>query len=312
MGGDAEEGTLARQVLAFADWLAVERSYSLHTVQGYLHDVREFLTYLGDRAQAAGLTPEAVRGYVASLYAVNSSTTVGRKLSALRTFFRFLCRRGILAAYPLTGVANPKTTRHIPVFLTVDEVFALLEEPGAGDSFPLRDTAMLELLYSSGLRVSELVSRDMNHLDFAAGMVRVTGKGGKERLVPFGTAAAEALQRSFPERLQLLQARAARGRPVEDGALFLNSRGGRLTTRSVERLIRMYGERAGITAVVTPHALRHSFATHLLEMGADLRTVQELLGHASLSTTQKYTHLNLDHLARIYDQAHPLARKPGR
>jgi integrase/recombinase XerC len=301
-----------KQIPAFAAWLEVEKGYSPHTVQGYRHDVAEFCGYLRTRGGGEAVTPDKVRGYVASLYRVNSSTTVGRKLSALRTFFRYLCRRGVLAVDPLAGIANPRAARNIPVFLTVDEVFALLEEPGKNDPFARRDTAMLELMYSSGLRVSELVSRDLNHLDFASGMVRVTGKGNKERLVPFGKAAAEALQRYFPERQQLLASRQTGGRPADSQALFLNSRGGRLTARSVERLVQSYGARAGITATVTPHALRHSFATHLLEMGADLRTVQELLGHVSLSTTQKYTHLNLDHLTRVYDQAHPLARKQER
>ena len=301
----------ANQISAFAGWLEVEKGYSLHTVQGYRHDVTEFIAWLRARGGAVLVSPEAIRGYVASLYAVNSATTVGRKLSALRTFFRYLCRQGILATDPLTGISNPKAGKHIPVFLTVDEVFALLEEPDQRDPFARRDRAFLELLYSSGLRVSELVSRDLDHLDFTSGMVRVSGKGGKERLVPFGAAAAEALRGYFPERQQVLAARAGQGKALATQALFLNSRGGRLTSRSVERLIQMYGTRAGITTVVTPHALRHSFATHLLEMGADLRTVQELLGHVSLSTTQKYTHLNLDHLARVYDQAHPLARKQG-
>jgi integrase/recombinase XerC len=301
-----------KQIAAFASWLEVEKGYSLHTVQGYRHDISEFFAYLTGRKEGGGVTPDRVRGYVASLYSVNSSTTVGRKLSALRTFVRYLCRQGVLQTDPLAGIANPRTARTIPVFLTVDEVFALLEEPGQRDQFARRDTAMLELIYATGMRVSELVSRDMNHLDFASGMVRVTGKGNKERLVPFGTAAAEALRRYFPERQQLITSRAARGRPADNQALFLNSRGGRITARSVERLIQMYGVRAGITATVTPHALRHSFATHLLEMGADLRTVQELLGHVSLSTTQKYTHLNLEHLTRVYDQAHPLARKKDR
>lgn len=298
-----------RQIAAFSSWLEVEKGYSPHTVQGYRHDVAEFFGYLAGRGAGDAVTPDNVRSFVASLYSVNSSTTVGRKLSALRTFFRYLCRQGILQTDPLVGIANPKTARNIPVFLTVDEVFALLEEPGQRDPFARRDSAMLELIYSSGMRVSELVSRDMNHLDFASGMVRVTGKGNKERLVPFGTAAAEALRRYFPERQQLLGSRIARGQPADSQALFLNSRGGRITARSVERLIQMYGARAGITETVTPHALRHSFATHLLEMGADLRTVQELLGHVSLSTTQKYTHLNLDHLSRVYDQAHPLAKR---
>ena len=242
-------------------------------------------------------------------YYSNSSSTVGRKLSALRTFFRYLYREGFITVDPLIGVANPKAIKHIPVFLTVDEVFSLLEEPGEQDRFARRDVAIMELMYSSGMRVSEIVSRDMNHLDFETGMVRVSGKGKKERIIPFGSAAAEALNRYFPQRRELLAACAARGKRPDAEALFLNSRGGRITSRSVERMVKDYGCRAGITATVTPHALRHSFATHLLEMGADLRTVQELLGHVSLSTTQKYTHLNMDHLTRVYDQAHPLGNK---
>lgn len=300
---------LSEQVAHFAQWLEVEKGYSRHTVDGYRHDVVEFLRFLARGNSPDTVSAETIRRFVASLYGTNSSSTVGRKLSALRTFFRYLCRRGILSHDPLTGIANPKLTRLIPVFLTVDEVFSLLEEPGPRDRSALRDIAIMELMYSTGMRVSELVSRNMNDLDFASGMVRVTGKGKKERVVPFGSAAAEALHKYFPLRLKLIQARSTRGQAPEQQALFLNARGGRITSRSVERMVREYGGRAGITVNVTPHALRHSFATHLLEMGADLRTVQELLGHVSLSTTQKYTHLNMDHLAKVYDLAHPLARK---
>jgi len=172
----------------------------------------------------------------------------------------------------------------------------------------LRDVAILELLYSTGMRVAELVSRDKLNLDFATEMLMVRGKGNKERLVPVGRPALEAVQNWLPMREQLIADRARRGREVEKQALFLNVRGGRLTSRSVERMVKSYGERAGIPQIVTPHALRHSFATHLLEMGADLRSVQELLGHASLSTTQRYTHLTLDHLTEVYDKAHPNAK----
>lgn len=293
----------------FEDWLTVEKGYSEHTVSGYLHDVREFFQFLERKGEDSTVSQEKVRMFVASLYSTNSSATVGRKLSALRTLFRYLCREGLMTADPLTGVANPKIAKYIPVFLTVDEVFSLLEEPGEQDRFALRDIAIMELMYSTGMRVSEIVSRDMNHLDFETGMVRVTGKGKKERIVPFGNAAAEALHRYFSLRLELIKACAARGKQPDKDALFLNSRGGRITSRSVERMVKEYGLRSGIMATVTPHALRHSFATHLLEMGADLRTVQELLGHVSLSTTQKYTHLNMDHLSKVYDQAHPLGTK---
>jgi integrase/recombinase XerC len=173
----------------------------------------------------------------------------------------------------------------------------------------LRDRAILELLYSTGIRVAELVSRNLEDLDFESEMLKVRGKGNKERLVPVGRPARESVLAWLPSRQQLTRERASRGLEPDKEALFLNSRGSRLTTRSVERLVRFYSERAGIPQLVTPHALRHSFATHLLEMGADLRSVQELLGHASLSTTQRYTHLTLDHLSEVYDKAHPFAKQ---
>ena len=292
---------------AFTDWLRVERGYSPHTVDAYRRDVAEFFRSIEAGTDPAAISRPHVQAYLSSLYRANSSSSVARKMSSLRTFFRYLSREGHLSHDPLSGVAGPKIGRHIPVFLTVDEVFSLLEEPGEKDSFRLRDCAIMELIYATGMRVSEVVSRNMADLDFATGMVRVRGKGGKDRIVPFGSAAAEALQRWFPQRAQLTVDRIRRGHQPEQEALFLNSRGARLTARSVERLVASYGERAGIAVRVTPHALRHSFATHLLEMGLDLRTVQELLGHVSLSTTQKYTHLNMDHLTRVYDRAHPQA-----
>lgn len=296
----------------FVRWLKVERGYSPHTVDGYTRDVTEFFACVGDEIDLPLVTRDHIRTYLASLYNSNSSATVARKMSALRTFFRFVLREGVMTHDPLSGVAGPKLARYIPVFLTVDEVFNLLEEPGKQDSFYLRDRALMELIYSTGMRVSELVSRNLEDLDFSAGMVRVTGKGSKERIVPFGNPAAEALQNWFELRKQLVVDRIKRGHEAERKALFLNSRGTRLTTRSVERLIAAYGQRAGIGVRVTPHALRHSFATHLLEMGLDMRTVQELLGHVSLSTTQKYTHLNMDYLTKVYDQAHPQSTKEKR
>jgi integrase/recombinase XerC len=292
---------------AFTDWLLVERGYSPHTVSGYSRDVTEFFACVGEKLECGLITREHIQAYLSSLYSINSSASVARKMSALRTFFKFLAREGLMAHDPLAGMAGPKLARNIPVFLTVDEVFSLLEEPGKQDSLYLRDCAVMELLYSTGMRVSEVVSRNMDDLDFASGMVRVKGKGGKERIVPFGSPAADALQKWFVQRDQLTADRIRRGHEPEREAVFLNSRGTRLTGRSVERLVAGYGIRAGIAVKVTPHALRHSFATHLLEMGLDLRTVQELLGHVSLSTTQKYTHLNMDHLTRVYDKAHPKA-----
>lgn len=301
--------TISAHIAPFAQWLSTEKAYSDNTVDGYCRDVREFCAFLGEEDALTGIDAQRVRAYVYSLNRRNKSASVARKLSALRTFFRFLMRRRLLHSDPATGVCGPQQEKYIPVFMTVDEVFALLEMPGDSDPFSARDRAIMELLYSTGMRVAELASLNMDQLDFPAGMVRVRGKGRKERMVPMGRPAIEAIRVYLPQREALSAARVARGKTMEREAVFLNGQGGRLTTRSVERLVGMYAERAGISARVTPHALRHSYATHLLEMGADLRSVQELLGHVSLSTTQRYTHLNLDHLMSVYDGAHPRAKK---
>ncbi len=293
----------------FTRWLETEKQYSPHTVEGYRRDLEEFITFLGKEAELCTVDATAVRGFVASLFSRNSSTSVSRKLSALRTFFRFSRKRKLIDFDPTQTIKSPKLAQYIPTFLTVDETFALLECPSETDRFMLRDRAILELLYSSGVRVSELVSQNLEDLDFEAEMVTVRGKGDKERIVPVGRPALEAVNAWLPQRQQLMLDRVKRGGTPEEKALFLNSRGSRLTSRSVERSVKSYGERAGIPQVVTPHALRHSFATHLLEMGADLRAVQELLGHSSLSTTQHYTHLTLDHLTEVYDKAHPLSNQ---
>lgn len=291
----------------FINWLAVEKGYSDHTVNSYRRDILEFLESLGGESGVEKINQTHIRKFVVSLHGHNNSASVARKLSALRTFFKYLQRTQVIQADPLTGIRSPKIAKTIPVFLTVDEVFLLLDTPGKQDTFMTRDRAIMELLYSTGMRVAELVSRNIVDLDFDIEMLRVRGKGDKERLVPVGRPAKEAVLAWLPSRDQLIVARAGRGREVERESLFLNGRGSRLTTRSVERMVKGYGERAGIIQTVTPHALRHSFATHLLEMGADLRSVQELLGHASLSTTQRYTHVTLDHLAEVYDKAHPMA-----
>jgi integrase/recombinase XerC len=297
------------QITNFLRWLIYEKGYSPHTIAGYQHDLLEFAVTIADGTMVQDVDASAIRQFVAGLYGKNNAATVARKLSALRSFFGFLRRQQVLTSDPLSGISGPKINQLIPVFLTVDEVFILLETPNDTDSFMARDRSILELLYSTGMRVAELVSRDLQDLDFETEMLTVRGKGNKERLVPVGRPALEAVRVWLVSRQLLMRERAGRGLEVEKNALFLNGRGSRLTTRSVERMVRYYGERAGILQIVTPHALRHSFATHLLEMGADLRSVQELLGHASLSTTQRYTHLTLDHLAEVYDKAHPLAKK---
>lgn len=307
---------MIKTIEMFTRWLVTEKGYSEHTVNGYQRDLHEFTAYIQAQGKGnknhnstspAAITSGQVRKFIVSLHGRNSAATVARKISALRSFFRYAERNKLVGNDPLAGVIGPRIGRFIPVFLTVDEIFALLETPGAKDRYCARDRAMLELLYSTGMRVAELVSRNFVDLDFTEEVLTVRGKGNKERLVPVGRPALEAVRSWLPQRLQLIEQRAKRGRTVENNALFLNGRGSRLTTRSVERLVKTYGERAGIAQIVTPHALRHSFATHLLEMGADLRSVQELLGHVSLSTTQRYTHLTLDHLSAVYDKSHPLS-----
>jgi integrase/recombinase XerC len=293
----------------FISWLTVEKGYSPHTVTSYRRDLEEFLTHVGREIPIHAIDHIKVRAYLYSINKKNKATSVARKLSSLRSFFKFLHKNELLEHDPLQRITAPRLPKNMPVFLTVDEVFSLLESPGNADAYARRDRAILELLYSCGLRVAELVGVDCDDLDLDTQLLRVTGKGKKQRLVPMGRPAVEAIRQYGEQRQIILAACRSREKEPEERALFLNNRGDRLTTRSVERMVKGYARRVGIPAPVTPHALRHSFATHLLEMGADLRSVQELLGHASLSTTQKYTHLNVDHLMDVYDRAHPMARK---
>jgi integrase/recombinase XerC len=299
---------LSGYIERFIKWLTDEKGYSPHTIVNYRRDLLEFADAAGTGVEINAIDARIILDYVYSLNLKNKSSSVARKLSTLRTFFKFLEQEDLVRQNPMGSVAMPKQEQHIPVFLSVDEVFALLEAPGEDETFGARDRAILELLYSTGMRVSELVGCNMTSLDFDNEMVRVRGKGNRERLVPVGGPAIKALRFYFIQRDTLLRNRLQQGKKIDRYAVFLNSRGRRITTRSVERIIAEYGRKAGIDKPVTPHVLRHSFATHLLEMGADMRSVQELLGHASLSTTQKYTHLDMIHLMRVYDKAHPKAK----
>lgn len=299
---------IASSLSSFSRWLEVERGYSGHTVAAYCRDLREFIAFI-DTDDPRSINTQMVRAFVYSLSNKNKSASVARKLSSLRTFFRFMLQEKIVLVNPVLSIAMPKQGKSMPMFLTVDEVFSLVEEPNHTDTFQARDTAILELLYSTGIRVAELVALDFCHFDFSSESVLVRGKGNKERIVPVGSPALEALRAYMPQRKELIAVRERKEPASDNDAFFLNSRGSRLTVRSVERLVSNYALRAGIINKITPHALRHSFATHLLEMGADLRTVQELLGHASLSTTQRYTHLNMDYLSEVYDRTHPTAKK---
>jgi len=293
------ERATADALAAYAAHLRAERHASPHTVRGYLADLRQFLAFVGAGGPAA-VRIETIRHWLRTLDGRTDRNSIARKLAAVRGLFRFLVDTQRLAHDPSAVVATPKTARKLPAHLTLDDVDRLLATPRADRLLGLRDRAILELLYSSGLRVSELTGLDWEHLDADAGLVRVLGKGRKERVVPVGRPALRALA-------AYRTAAAGAGWPAARGAVFRNVRGGRLTPRSVGRLVDRHVLASGTTTKATPHALRHTFATHLLGAGADLRAIQELLGHASLSTTQRYTHVDLRRLMEAYDRAHPRA-----
>jgi integrase/recombinase XerC len=301
---------LPPEVLRFEVHLRVERRASAHTLRAYLADLAQYAAYLA--ARQAPLIPSSaalVRGFVVGAAGQAGPVSLARKLSAIRSLYRFLVKEGLASTNPARAVASPRQPRRLPEVLPEEEAAALVESPSAEESLlHLRDRALLELLYASGLRVSELTGLDLGGIDLAEGVVRVVGKRSKERLVPVGRQAREAIARYLAEARPRLAARPAGRRAGQ--ALFLNFRGGRLTGRSVARLLDGWVERIGLPRHVHPHVLRHCFATHLLSNGADLRGIQELLGHASLSTTQRYTHLDWKRLATVYDQAHPRAHEP--
>ncbi len=306
--------TLARAIDEFETYIADARRFSERTVRAYRSDLHRFATFwerdFGEERASKTLLSRvdtlAVRSYLASLHRSRlASRSLARHLSTLRSFFRWACREGHLAKNPARSLPAPRLPRTLPRALTLPDTERLL----AADEdrpFPERDRALFELLYATGLRVSEAASLDLEDVDFASRLLRVLGKGNRERVAPFGEAAAEALEAYLSARAERRR-RGARDETEDGDPLFVNARGGRLTTRSMARLLKRRLRAAGLPAEISPHALRHSFATHLLEAGADLRAIQELLGHASLSTTQKYTHVNMDQLMAVYDKAHPRA-----
>jgi integrase/recombinase XerC len=288
----------------FLTYLEVERNYSRNTVANYridLLDFRKFLVKLNDSQPSIGeIDHLAIRSYLADLQERQlSRSTVLRKLSTLRSFFRYLSRRGYLDTDPTSALATPKVRRKLPEFLELSEVEALLSAPDTKTIVGLRDQAILELLYSTGMRVGELLALNLPDLDRQSALVKVRGKGKKERLLPVGRAAMSALENYLARRYELSS------RPSQ--AIFLSQRGNRPDAKSIRRRIEKYARDAGIKKNITPHTLRHTFATHMLNAGADLRSVQELLGHASLSTTQIYTHVTADRLKQVYEKAHPRA-----
>jgi len=289
----------------FLRYLEVERQLSPHTLRNYRLDLTQFLEFFCQERRDRPLsevTYKELRAFLAGALKGRSKTTLARKLSALRTFFKYLQRQGVVSGNPARLAPSPKLEQNLPHFLTVDEVFHLLGGT-QGEAFaPLRDRAMLEVFYAGGLRLSELAGLNTTDLDLPGGVLRVRGKGKKERLAFLGEAAKEALKAYLPARARLL------GDAAGETALFLNPRGRRLSARGVARVVGRWARRVGLSAALTPHGLRHSFATHLLEGQADLRAVQELLGHASISSTQRYLHVNLDYLMEEYDKAHPRSK----
>ena len=313
----AHEGAaIADAVARFLDHLTVERGLSANTLEAYRRDLRRYAAFLARRGvSSADEVDEAmIRSFLASLSASThgseetpyAATSVARALSSVRSLHRFLAREGVVEHDPAAAVARPRIPRALPHPLTIQDVSILLEAPEPGTAAGLRDRAWLELLYGAGLRVSELTGLDVDDVDLEEGAVRVLGKGGKEREVPVGRYARDAVgayvARARPELVG----------PGTRGALFLNARGGRLTRQSVARLLDGYARRVGIERRVSPHDLRHSFATHLLDGGADVRVVQELLGHASVATTQIYTLVSKEHLRAVYYTSHPRARRGAR
>jgi integrase/recombinase XerC len=298
--------SLPPEIRRFAAYLETERRASPHTVKAYLGDLAQYAGYLAEaRAAIVPSSPALVRAFVARAAGGSGPTSLGRKLSTLRSFYGFLVREGLAPGNPARAVSSPRRPRRLPEVLPEAEVAVLVEAPAQeAGALGLRDRAFLELLYASGLRVSELTGLDVDDVDLSRGLVRVLGKRRKERVVPFGRAAEAALRRWIDEGRPAL---ATEGSP--GGALFLNHRGGRITQRSIARRLDRWVLGAGLPRHVHPHVLRHCFATHLLANVADLRGIQELLGHASLSTTQRYTHLDWKRLAEVYDRAHPRAKR---
>ena len=303
----------------FLQFIRLNRNASAHTARAYASDLSQFLDHVAATLQtrrstlkASHLDRLALRGFMADLHQRGlSRASAARKLAAARTFLRYLRREGLVEGDPGALVPTPKREVRMPVHLSEEEMNALVESPSPGEPLGRRDRAILELFYASGLRLSELTGLDIEDVNLSGQMVRTLGKGGKERLVPFNRSAAKAIREYLRDR-ELLVKTLPRSRDRRPDPLFVNYRGSRLTVRSVDRLVRRYAAASGVRPGVSPHALRHSFATHLLQRGADLRAIQELLGHARLSTTQRYTHVNAAQLLEVYKKAHPRAGRAGR
>lgn len=310
--------TIDKALELFRTHIAEQRRLSERTVEAYCRDIAEFSNFVTANnlpEQVDRVDAFVVRAFLAELHGRNSSLSIARKLTSLRNFFSFLKKIELLTVNPAAAVRTPRRTRKLPGHLSVDDAFALTDQADERGPIAKRDKAIVEVLYGGGLRVSELVGLDLDCVDLGQGTARVLGKGGKERIAPLGRAAVRALREYLPLRLQVVRKKSL---AAVENAMFLNRDGGRLSSRTVQKMIRGRGLRAGTIEHVHPHMLRHSAATHMLDSGADLREIQEFLGHASLSTTQIYTHISIDGLMEIYDNSHPLAKlrpktgQPGR
>lgn len=300
----------------FADYLKYQRNASAHTLRNYVSDLEQFHDYLCPK-DTGGNRPTidireidhiTIREYMAKLYQGHrKKSSIARKLATLRTFFKFLCREQVLELNPARLVSSPRLEKRLPKVISIDEVVDFIETPDTDTVLGKRDKAIIELLYATGCRVSEIAGMNLDDIDFKNRMIRVRGKGRKERFVPFGSKAKEALDAYFEERMALLAGAPNHKRDAK--VVFLNYQGTRITTRSIGRLIEKYVKQCALNQNISPHSLRHSVATHLLSAGADLRAIQELLGHARLSTTQIYTHVSIERLMQVYDKAHPRAGK---
>jgi len=294
---------MQKHIFDFLTYLRNERNVSPHTLRGYLSDLEQLSTFLGEKELSA-VDHQTLRRFIAHLMQGEvKKSSIARKLSAIRSFFRYLNRESILTSNPARLVATPRREKRLPAVLTADDALRLVESPiamkPADNDTMLRDRAVLETLYSTGIRASELIGMNREDIDQHDSLVRIRGKGRRERIVPIGSKALDAIEAYL----------GCMTRSSDSTAVFLGPSGKRLTARTVQRILENHRKHLGLQQKASPHTLRHSFATHLLESGADLRAIQELLGHASLSTTQRYTHVNLDSLMEVYDKAHPKARK---
>jgi len=304
-------GLLEQAIGGFGRYMKVERNLSSHTREGYLTDLKQFRAFLATQEFSGGVEgaiptdPLVIRSFLASLYREKlRKVTISRKGAALRSFYRYLLREGVVAVNPAELVQLPRCEKYIPVVLSADEMLALLQVKFAEDAAGNRDRAMIELFYSAGIRLSELTGLNLEDVRFQEGLIKVRGKGRKERIVPFGRPALQAIEVYLQKRRELLK-EGTSGEGEE--ALFLSTRGKRMNPRGIARVVERVVRESGIGRKISPHALRHTFATHLLDAGADLRSIQEMLGHKSLSTTQKYTSVSVSRLMEIYDRAHPRA-----